>query len=156
MRETSKDESQNVLSTQKLFKTRDLELPNFLGSLPSCSPHSAGHTRTSVHPYFPVANGYVGPFSGVRQGWFWQMFLCTEFPPKILFPAVLPWQKKAMIFDIPEPPKPEQGTSPKAPFFQNRPFVSSRLLPKHSTITAVKVNFCDNGIPRKVQTERHQ
>ena len=30
VRETSRDESQNVLSTQKLFKTRDLELPNFL------------------------------------------------------------------------------------------------------------------------------
>ena len=55
MRETSRDESQNVLSTQKLFKTRDLELPIFEGSLPSYSPHSAGYTRTSVHPYFPVA-----------------------------------------------------------------------------------------------------
>ena len=29
MRETRRDESQNVLSTQKLFKTRDLELPMF-------------------------------------------------------------------------------------------------------------------------------
>ena len=29
VRETSRDESQNVLSTQKLFKTRDLELPIF-------------------------------------------------------------------------------------------------------------------------------
>ena len=35
-----------------LFKTRDLELPFFEGSLPSCWPHSAGYTRTSVHPYF--------------------------------------------------------------------------------------------------------
>ena len=33
MRETSRDESQNVLSTQKLFKTRDLELPNLEGNL---------------------------------------------------------------------------------------------------------------------------
>ena len=41
---------------ENLFKTRDLELPIFEGSLPSCSPHSAGYTRTSVHPYFPVAN----------------------------------------------------------------------------------------------------
>ena len=56
MREASRDESQNVLSTQKLFKTRDLELPNFWGSLPICSLHSAGYTRTSVHTYFPVAN----------------------------------------------------------------------------------------------------
>ena len=56
VRETSRDESQNVLSTQKLFKTRDLELPIFQGSLPIRSPHSAGYTRTSVHPYFPVAN----------------------------------------------------------------------------------------------------
>ena len=29
VRETSRDESQNVLSTPKLFKTRDLKLPNF-------------------------------------------------------------------------------------------------------------------------------
>ena len=29
VRETSRDESQNVLSTEKLFKTRDLELPIF-------------------------------------------------------------------------------------------------------------------------------
>ena len=29
VRETSRDKSPNVLSTQKLFKTRDLELPNF-------------------------------------------------------------------------------------------------------------------------------
>ena len=61
VRETSRDESQNILSTQKLFKTRDLELPVFLGSLPSCSPHSAGYTRTSVHPYFPVANKNQSP-----------------------------------------------------------------------------------------------
>ena len=40
----------------KLFKTRDLELPIFEGSLPSCSPHSPGYTRTFLHPYFPVAN----------------------------------------------------------------------------------------------------
>ena len=31
---------------RKLFKTRDLELPIFEGSVPSCSPHSAGYTRT--------------------------------------------------------------------------------------------------------------
>ena len=55
MRGTSRDESQCVPSPEKLFKTRDLELPIFEGSLPSCWPHSAGYTRTSVHPYFPVA-----------------------------------------------------------------------------------------------------
>ena len=55
VRETRRDESQNVLSTRKLFKTRDLELPIFEGSFTSCSPHSAGYTCTSVHPYFPVA-----------------------------------------------------------------------------------------------------
>ena len=43
VRETSRDGSQNVLSTQKLFKTRDSELPT------TCSPHSAGCTRTSVY-----------------------------------------------------------------------------------------------------------
>ena len=55
VRETGKDESQSVPSPEKLFKARDLELPIFEGSLPSCSPHSAEYTRTSVHPYIPVA-----------------------------------------------------------------------------------------------------
>ena len=55
MRETGRDESQSVPSPEKLFKSRDLELPIFEGTLPSCSPHSAGYTRTSVNPYFPVA-----------------------------------------------------------------------------------------------------
>ena len=55
MRETSRDESQYVPSLEKLVRTRDLELPMFEGSLLSCSLHSAGYTRTSVHPYFPVA-----------------------------------------------------------------------------------------------------
>ena len=40
---------------RKFFKTRGLELPFFEGSLPSCSPHSAGYTRTFLHPYFPIA-----------------------------------------------------------------------------------------------------
>ena len=54
VRETGRDESQSVPSPEKLFKTRDLELPIFEGSVPSCSPHSAEYTRASVHPYFPV------------------------------------------------------------------------------------------------------
>ena len=49
------DESQVVPFPEKLFKTRDLELPIFEGSLPSCPPHSAGYTRTFLRPYFPVA-----------------------------------------------------------------------------------------------------
>ena len=56
VRESGRDESQSVHSPEKLFKTRDLELPIFEGSVPSCSPHSVGYTRTSVHPYFPVTN----------------------------------------------------------------------------------------------------
>ena len=58
VRETGRDESQSVPSPEKLFKTRDLELPIFEGSVPSCSPHSVGYTRTSVHPYFPFAKRY--------------------------------------------------------------------------------------------------
>ena len=46
VRETSRDESQCVPSQEKVFKTRDLKLPIFEGSLPGCSPHSAGYTRT--------------------------------------------------------------------------------------------------------------
>ena len=56
VRASGGDESQSVPSPEKLLKTRDLELPFFEGSLPSCSPHSAGYTHTFVHPYFPVAN----------------------------------------------------------------------------------------------------
>ena len=37
------------------------------------------------------------------------------------FPAVLPWHKKAVTFDIPGPQKPERGH-----IRQNRPFVSSQ------------------------------
>ena len=55
VRATNRDESQSVPSPQKLLKTRDPELPFFEGCLPSCSPHSAGYTRTFLHPYFPVA-----------------------------------------------------------------------------------------------------
>ena len=55
VREPGRDESQSVPSPINLFKTRDSELPLFEGSHPSCSPHSAGYTRTSVHPYFPMA-----------------------------------------------------------------------------------------------------
>ena len=55
VRVTGRDKSQSVASPEELFKTRDLELPFFEGSLPSCSPHSAGYTRTFLHPYFPVA-----------------------------------------------------------------------------------------------------
>ena len=57
VRATGRDESQSVPSPEKkkLFKTRDLELPFFEGSLPSCSPHSVGYTCTSLHPCFPVA-----------------------------------------------------------------------------------------------------
>ena len=72
MRETGRDESQSVPSSEKLFKTRDLELPIFEGSVPSCSPHSAGYTRTSVHPYFPVTKakmsrlGLFGPPCAIR------------------------------------------------------------------------------------------
>ena len=53
---------------KKLFKTRDLELPIFEGSVPSCSPHSAGYTRTSVHPYFPVTKNPEDVFSTNSSG----------------------------------------------------------------------------------------
>ena len=55
-RATGRDESQSVPSPGKLYKARDLELPLFEGSLPSCSPHSMGYTCTFLHPYFPVEN----------------------------------------------------------------------------------------------------
>ena len=64
VRATRRDESQSVPSPEKLFETRDLELPFFEGSFPSCSPHSVGYTCTILHPYFPVANwGLSGPRS---------------------------------------------------------------------------------------------
>ena len=66
VRATGRVESQSVLSPERLFKTRDLELPFSEGSLPSCSPHSVGYTRTSLHPYFPVAKFLPSPSSGER------------------------------------------------------------------------------------------
>ena len=39
----------------KTLQNKRFGAPNVMGSLPSCSPHSVGYTRTSVHPYFPVA-----------------------------------------------------------------------------------------------------
>ena len=68
VRVTGRDESQSVPSPEKkLFNTRDLELPFFEGSLPSCSPHSAGYTRTFVHPYFPVAKQDKNARTSYRQ-----------------------------------------------------------------------------------------
>ena len=66
VRETSRDGSQCVPLPEKLFKTRDLEIPIFEGSLPSCSPQSPGYTCTSVPPYFAVANSWI--FSGFSRG----------------------------------------------------------------------------------------
>ena len=43
------------------------------------------------------------------KGWFWQMFPCTEISSTKSFPAVLPWQEKAM-FDVPGPQQPKRGT----------------------------------------------
>ena len=49
VRATRRDESQSVPSPEKLFETRDSELPFFEGSLPNCSPHSVDYTRTFLH-----------------------------------------------------------------------------------------------------------
>ena len=48
--------SLRVPSPEKLFKTRDLELPIFQGSLPSCSP-----------TYFPVANQFFNQVESVKK-----------------------------------------------------------------------------------------
>ena len=73
VRETGRDESQSVPSPEELFKTRDLELPIFEGSLPSCSPHFSGYTRTFLLPYFPVANNTVEPPRMIRGRIFSEM-----------------------------------------------------------------------------------
>ena len=45
------------------------------------------------------------------------MFPCTEISSQMSFPAILPWQKKAMLFDNPGPPKTgKRAHSPKPPF----------------------------------------
>ena len=82
VRVTSRDESQSVPSLEKLklFKTRELELPNFEGSLPSCSPHSAGYTRTSVHPHFPLAKPKNAPKNAPKNGMFSPKFFTEFFP----------------------------------------------------------------------------
>ena len=62
---TGRDESQSVPSPGELFQTRDLGLPFFEGSLPSCSPEFAGYTRPFLHPYFPVAKHVLALNVGV-------------------------------------------------------------------------------------------
>ena len=47
---------------RKTLQKSDLALPFFEGSLPSYSLHSAGYTRTFLHPYFPASkqkNTYI-------------------------------------------------------------------------------------------------
>ena len=56
------------------------------------------------------------------KGWVWQMFHCTEVSSEKSFPAVLPWQKKAMTFDIPGPQKPERGYIRQSRPFTKPPF----------------------------------
>ena len=85
-----------------------------------------GQSRTIVDKYFkpPFAKP---PFRlswinvncrGFAKAWFpkgcfWQMLPCTEMSYKKSFPAVLPWQKKAMIFDVPGPKTQNKGISAK-------------------------------------------
>ena len=47
--ETRRDEFQSVPSLEKLFRTRDVQLPFPEGSLLSCWPQSVGNTRTFLH-----------------------------------------------------------------------------------------------------------
>ena len=48
-------ESPKCSSPGKFYNKRDVELPFFEGSLPSCWLHSMPNTRTFLHLYFPVA-----------------------------------------------------------------------------------------------------
>ena len=71
------------LPRKKLFKTRDLELPIFEGSLPICLPHSAGYTCTFVHRYFPVAKPWAILYFSVN-----------------VFPFLAFWGSPTILFDI--------------------------------------------------------
>ena len=64
----------------KTLENKGLELPIFEGSLPSCSPHFAGYTRTSVHPYFPVAKSrdFCRDIPGAAEK-FEKKNLCVQF-----------------------------------------------------------------------------
>ena len=65
---------------------------------------------------------------GFQKGGFWQMFPCTEISSKKSFLAVLPWQKKAMIVDIPGPREPERGHIRQNRPSTKPPFVSSQTV----------------------------
>ena len=62
-------------------------------------------------------------FSGVRKrvvpkGWFWQMFPCTEISTNKSFPAMLSWQRKAMVLMFLGPKNRNESTfTKKAPFY---------------------------------------
>ena len=64
--------------------------------------------------------------SGFQEGHFGRCSPVPRSPPKKSFPAVLPRQKKAMIFDVPGPQNGNEGAFSKTTLLQNRRFVSSR------------------------------
>ena len=61
---------------------------------------------------------------------------CSPVPkfPSRSCPAMLPWQKKTMIFDIPEPHKPERRHIRQNHPFTKPPFFKKRLLQKSEGI----------------------
>ena len=86
------------------------------------------------------------------KGWFWQMFPCTELSSKQSFPAMLPWQKNPMIFDIPAPQKPERGH-----IRQNRPFTKPPLLVpldrrEETILTTPTPHICKKYTPKTCHT----
>ena len=76
--------------------------------------HRTEHVKTEHVQFWPLR---------VR---FWQMFPCTNISFRSSFSAVLPWQKKAMIFDIPGPKNRGEGTFAKTTLLPNRSVVASR------------------------------
>ena len=130
VRETSRDESQNVLSTQKTLQNKRFGAPNFLGISPKLFAALRG-----IHPYLctpvlPRGLWEGTPGSGVRKRVVLADAPCTEISSKKSFTAVLPWQKKAMILDIPGPQNQNEGTfdSPKRPFYKTALFDTSRYV----------------------------
>ena len=102
---------------------------------------SRSYREINQRPSLPwnfITHGFLYTSAFPDKRWFWQMFPFTKISSKQSFPAVLPWKKKAMIFDIPGPQRPERGH-----IRQNHPFTKPPIcLLSTGPRLACKNNVC--------------
>ena len=72
-----------ALPRKKALQNRDLELPIFQGSVPSCSPHPTGSTRTSGTPVLPRGLFSSRPILRLRRHDYFQGILEPQNLPSL-------------------------------------------------------------------------